>query len=872
MPDHSFEHLPLLQRFRDVANIRGGGQTSDKARDNKLNRARHSTNLSAQVQNATTAWKSQVSQRATDGIPATSSHIPIVLEIDTEVDEAILDFIRQHTSFEVVSELENGFLIVASPDQDLSELKRLIADFATTTIGSANVARLISLSGPENQADRLKRILSPSLMSQWGSLADDENYIVEIGVECQGTEEIASALVRNQRESEAQWASRQSEWADKRQQQYRAWDDIHYFREQEINEIIQFYSGRILNNITGDNDITNFPDHFTLQVELKGKGLRDLVLNYAYIFEVTEPENVLTPQKARLNYGSISTQITINPPSPHAPIVCVIDTGIQENHLLLATSIHSRASLSLIPGSLPSVDESKPYGHGTRVAGAVLYGEYLPNSGDVVQQEFWIQNAKICSGHDGAMPKNLFPGDVISKCIDYFHIATQTRIFNQSVGGTTPCRTTHMSAWACAIDNASHRNDVLFIVTAGNIAETTGSALNPGVKEMLERGEIYPDYLVEDSSRISNPGQSLQAITVGSIAVGSFDDGSWRSISKGRTYPSAFSRSGFGIWESIKPDVVEFGGDTLVNSSSGLVLVGTPSIASDCYPDLVASTLHGPTPPHARDGAVGTSFAAPKVSRIAARLQSLIPDESCLTYRALIAQSARWPDWAETLPADEKLSVLRTIGYGIPDEGRASTNDDHRVTLISDSDISIEAKTCHIFQVPIPPSMRRQGDEYDIRIDVTLSYVSQPKRTRRTSKRYLATWLEWKSSRLGEEMESFKRQCLKDSGSTAGLVRGDALKWNFRENPSWGVVKGVKRNASTLQKDWAVVKSNTLPEDFCIAVIAHQGWNRDPDAIARYSLVVTFDILNKEIPIYNDLLVEIESLRTTLDSQLEVEV
>ena len=69
--------------------------------------------------------------------------------------------------------------------------------------------------------------------------------------------------------------------------------------------------------------------------------------------------------------------------------------------------------------------------------------------------------------------------------------------------------------------------------------------------------------------------------------------------------------------------------------------VDTPTIGRDCYPELVRSTMHG-GPAVDRDE-VGTSYAAPKVTKIAARLQSVLPDESSLLYRALIVQSARWP-------------------------------------------------------------------------------------------------------------------------------------------------------------------------------------------------------------------------------------
>ena len=107
-----------------------------------------------------------------------------------------------------------------------------------------------------------------------------------------------------------------------------------------------------------------------------------------------------------------------------------------------------------------------------------------------------------------------------------------------------------------------------------------------------------------------------------------------------------------------------------------------------------------------------------------AHLQDVLPDESSLLYRALIVQSARWPEWAETATTDEKSNIIRSIGYGLPDIERASQNSDHRVTLIASSEQGIKPGECHVYQVPIPDAMRRPGYEYDIRVEVTLSYAA----------------------------------------------------------------------------------------------------------------------------------------------------
>jgi hypothetical protein len=199
-------------------------------------------------------------------------------------------------------------------------------------------------------------------------------------------------------------------------------------------------------------------------------------------------------------------------------------------------------------------------------------------------------------------------------------------------------------------------HDVLIIQSAGNI-RPTGPMPYPGVKDHLDAGRTYPEYLYEPAARVANPGQSLQALTVGSIAYGAFEAGNWRSFATEPDFPSAFSRSGPGIWNVIKPEVVEYGGDFIRTSNQPTDVQGGGGIPAAC-PELVRSTMFPPGPAADRD-ATGTSFATPKVARIAAQLQRLLPAEPTLLYRALLVQSAQWPTWAEGV-----LSQLRDCQTG----------------------------------------------------------------------------------------------------------------------------------------------------------------------------------------------------------------
>src|SRR5690242_14838606 len=63
--------------------------------------------------------------------------------------------------------------------------------------------------------------------------------------------------------------------------------------------------------------------------------------------------------------------------------------------------------------------------------------------------------------------------------------------------------------------------------------------------------------------------------------------------------------------------------------------------------------------------------------------------------------------------AEQQAQLLCRIGYGIPDMKRATENDDHRSTFISQGEQEIAAGACHVYQVRIPDELRRAGSDYD---------------------------------------------------------------------------------------------------------------------------------------------------------------
>jgi len=861
---HNFEHLSLVLRKQGPARFpRSPRQPDPTTVANRANRAGHSTALKEYVASASLNWQTRQVQRVQAGLPIVKAGIPLLLKIDTSLD---MEDLRHYFGFEIVSEQEDGFVIVTSEDVALTSFQQKLNDFITNGEGSASVARIHDLPDDPTQEGRLKRILSDVLFAEWGMIVDDAPYIVDVSIACAGNWQIPAKPKRG-RLTAQKWAAKEAAWSVARNAAYDQWDALRDERYQSVMTIISPYNGEVFMHVDDYTpEAATLPDCFTLRLGLPGKGLKDLVLNYPYIFEVTEPDDIETPQQVQRDQAAAMARTTILPPDAQAPAVCVIDSGVQEEHVWLEPAIDKPTSHCFLPGVAVRdiADYVAPSGHGTRIAGAVIHGETVPKEGQS-QARMWVQNARVLDANC-SLPKDMFPPVVLREVVKHYHDgARHTRIFNHSINADTPCRTRHMSAWAAEIDRISFENDVLIVQSAGNL-KTASPIPKPGIKELVQGGQRYPDYLNQAACRIANPAQSFQSLTVGSVAYGRFEVDGWRSFASENGEPSAFSRAGLGIWESIKPDVVEYGGDCLISGGNPLA-VAVPTVARDCYPELVRSTRFG-GPAFARDD-VGTSYAAPKVTRIAAELQRVLPEESCLLYRALIAQSARWPVWAAALSPEKQAALLRRIGYGLVDMERATVNTDYRVTFITTGDAEISAGDCHIYQVRIPEEIRRPGGDYDIRVEATLSYVAEPRRTRRTHRGYLSTWVDWVSSRKDEKLDSFLTRAIKDEADP--VREGTSFGWTIESRGQWGQIPDIRRSIGTLQKDWAILKSNALPDDFCIAVRGHRGWSRDPEAAARYVLAVTFDIVGQEIAIYAPLRVAVQELQVEIETEAEVE-
>jgi hypothetical protein len=642
------------------------------------------------------------------------------------------------------------------------------------------------------------------------------------------------------------------------------WTSEAEHRFAQLSELISFYGGELLTGVvtggpTEFASIIRFPDSFQVRARVSGKGWKDII-NLPNVFEVCLPEDVEQPLPPN-GIGESEEGPELQSPDEQAPAVCVVDSGIQEGHIWLEAAIDSASSRCFLPGRNKKdvQDEVRPSGHGTRVAGAVLYPRDVPASGPV-QPVTWLQNARVLDASN-QIPKELPPPKYIEEVVAHFRGSQKaTRLYNHSVAANVPCTLRRMTTWATKIDELSYKQDVLFVQATGNIPNYTGQSNNPGVFEHFAAGRPYPDYFKEAAARIANPAQSLQALTVGSVSAGVWTGRDKCSIATEENAPSAFSRSGFGIWDAIKPEVVEIGGDFAVANGTP----APPTIETEIAIELVRAAGDG-GPAVAKDD-VGTSYAAPKVAHIAARLQRLFPNSSTLLYRGLIVHSARWPSWMNgaTWSADK---ALRLVGYGLPSLERATENAQHRVTLITPDATIIRNQELHLYRVIIPAELRAVARDIALRIDVTLSYSSEPRRTRSSRRGYLATWLDWRSSGLGEPLEVFKRRMVSSEEKPARNYT--QLDWCLHYYAQHGDATETQRGNGTVQKDWAKISAHDLPDEFCIAVRAHKGWDhREGSGGAKYCLIASVEAEDVSIPVY----VSIAAVNVEVEAQVEQQI
>jgi hypothetical protein len=421
----------------------------------------------------------------------------------------------------------------------------------------------------------------------------------------------------------------------------------------------------------------------------------------------TPPVPYLEPTTWRF---ATEDELPVPAPRPAVPIGLIDDEVI--DHPLLLNSISSRRS---IPDDR---QWAPPSDHGTFVAGLLVCGDVeacLAGDGEWSAAPT-LHVARVLEPDPVFPDRAVFPSDepvhlVVEQAIRGLHQDHGVRVFNLSITDSFAFDGAHLSLWSERMDELVRELDIILVVAAGN--------QRPQVAP-VDQLTAYPSALLDVEAGIAEPGPAANVLTVGALARndapqranGEVRIGD-RAVAAARE-PSPFTRTGPGVAGGIKPDVVHFGGNWVVNDA-----------------DILEEKDHGVSVVslRARDGrlfgvANGTSYAAPRVSRLAAEILARYPDRSANFVRALIGATAR----PVTLPASmPPASRRRTTGNGLVSEADAIDSGRTRVALWYEGEIEPDSTMIH--PIPIPNDFVEANT--DRRITVALAFDPEVRRTRR---------------------------------------------------------------------------------------------------------------------------------------------
>ena len=547
------------------------------------------------------------------------------------------------------------------------------------------------------------------------------------------------------------------------------------------------------------------------------------------------------------------------PPRPSAdgPRVCIIDSGITSNHPLLANNVgHEEAILTQDPSPADS------HGHGTMVAGLAVFGDVRAcyEAGNFVSP-ITLFSARVLNDRNEFDEDKLIVNQMREAILTFLQPPYSCRVFNISIGSAMPALDSirpRQTLWAEELDILARDLKVVLVVAAGNHREAAAN----NVADAEAVLQSYPGLLFNALTGICDPASSAISVTVGALAQhdiptptrGASANDIVRPLAA-IDEPSPMTRIGPGVKGAIKPEFVHYGGN--------LVFRGFGSemrrIDNDEPGTAVMSFSYQPTQ-QLFSFDCGTSFAAPRVARLAALVEySLRADlgesPSSNLIRAVLAGTAEIPDAAEKRlrTSNGDHAPIKVCGYGLPSEDDALRSRDRRVTMVYQGSIQIDY--FDVFAVPIPDVFRYARGKR--KIIISLSY-DPPVRRRRLD--YLGVEMDIfliRGKTIDEIHEAFRK--LQPNEDAEEAIKGAARM--SLEPKSSSRNGGYSRKKSTLQRYECVMKrpeSASVDDgnEYHLVVRCERKWAPSEIETQDFALAVT--LCADEPDLYNQVALRIQ--------------
>lgn len=629
------------------------------------------------------------------------------------------------------------------------------------------------------------------------------------------------------------------------------------------SKIIELES--MLSTVLGNQGSKLLGDLFEIPSLLLGRAMvnnytLNALLDLDIVSVVDLPISTVSTEQSMI-YTNEKEPIIIDNLDDNAPLATVLDTGVFTGNKLISSVFVGGEDFDGTENTITDLN-----GHGTGVAGIVAYGDV----NRCINENVFKPLVRICSGkimHDNngdpSFSENKRPEQIVKEAILHFYKEYNCRIFNLSAGDRYNIYNGgRQFAWAEMLDQLSRDLDIVIIVSAGNVN-------NPEIQHSESREDLMKnsrDQLFNPEHRLIDPATSALAITVGSITRFSEPEIVERRgvrISSGeKNYPSVFTRIGKGINGSIKPELVDYGGNYVFNQPTR----GDTRWSLDR--NILEPTLHNGNDALYK-GMCGTSFSAPHVTHIAARIERALEQQigekpSANLIRAFLINSAEYTpemvEWSENsvdvfdnVKQNKKQErKLRLIGYGKASE-EILYSGDKKVTLFAED--KLDLRSFHLYKIPVPREFLKTKSNK--RIVISMAYNPATKLSR---KDYLAynLWFEV-FRRIDEEMllkfKQRKEKGMDDEEDLSNLPNNN--KANFspgytgisRSTVQQRIWEKGKRGGSDL--DW---DDNEQPFIYILVTGKERFKFPEQELPKDYSLVITFRYDGEEdINLYSTL-------------------
>jgi hypothetical protein len=554
-------------------------------------------------------------------------------------------------------------------------------------------------------------------------------------------------------------------------------------------------------------------------------------------------------------------------PASSAPAICLLDTGVNREHPMLAKAL----SLEHTQKVDPEWSSADLDGHGTGMAGLALYGCLTDvfNTSDRIVLSHRLESVKILPDHGDNHPENY--GAITSEAVALAETVSPTRkrticiavSANRSDNGIP-------SSWSAEIDQlcAGVHDDQkrLVILAAGNI------------RGDLRRND-YPS--ANHLEGVEEPGQAWNALTIGAYTdkahITSEEFDSLAPIApKGRLCPT--SRTSVTWTETdwpYKPDLVFEGGNT------ACVEAGIGSFIEDLVLLTTRVSASGAQFTHFCETSAATALAARMAVSIQCQYENYWPE----TVRALMVHSAEWtPEMLDEFSYEERVNRLKVYGYGVPNLERALYSASNVVTLVGQYSlqpfrkVGSEYKTNEInfHNLPWPEDVLAGLGDTPISMRVTLSYFIDPSPGRRGwgyKHGYRSFGLRFDVKRPYESESRFKQRLNKKFWDDPTI-----RPQNTRDTREWDLGDQLRTRGSVHSDRWRGTAAE-LAACGLIAVFPVIGWWRERPHLqrwanaARYALIVTIETPEQSIDLYTPVAALVEAeVRAATESTIEIDL